>query len=76
MLKGRLGYNQENGRYGILSMDLWENKGLHCGETFEVKIKGEWVTDRIEMNNNNEWYLVSSKLKGDDLEYLQVRYLS
>ena len=23
MREGRLGYNYENGRYGLLSMDLW-----------------------------------------------------
>ena len=71
----RLGYNQENNRYGILSMDLWENEGLHCGDKVEVKINDEWVIDRIEYSHKNqEWYLVHSKLKGDDLEYLQVRY--
>ena len=35
----RLGYNQENNRYGILSMDLWENEGSHCGDKVEVKNK-------------------------------------
>ena len=75
MVKGRLGYNQQNDRYGILSMDLWENDGLHCGETLEVKINDEWKADRIEYSHKNqEWYLVHSKIKGDDLEYLQVRY--
>lgn len=58
MIQGRLGYNSENGRYGILSMDLWEDDGLHCGECFEVLIDGEWVEDRIEMNRSGEWYLV------------------
>ncbi len=75
MLKGRLGYNQQNDRYGILSMDLWENDGLHCGETLEVKINDEWKADRIEYSHKTkEWYLVHSKIKGADLEYLQVRY--
>ena len=71
----RLGYNSENGRYGILSsMDLWEDDGLHCGEMLEAKINDEWVRDRIEMNRAGEWYLVYSKIVGNDLEYLQVRY--
>ena len=71
----RLGYNQQNDRYGILSMDLWENEGLHCGDKVEVKINEEWKTDRIEYSHENqEWYLVHSKIKGDELEYLQVRY--
>lgn len=32
MREGRLGYNCENGRYGLLSMDLWIDTGFHCGE--------------------------------------------
>ena len=43
--------------------------GLHCGETFEVKINGKWVTTRIEMGRN--WYLVG--IKTDDLVGLIVR---
>ena len=31
MREGRLGYNYENGRYGLLSMDLWIDTGFHCG---------------------------------------------
>lgn len=75
MIQGRLGYNSDNGRYGILSMDLWEDDGLHCGECFEVLIDGEWKADRIEYSHDTEeWYLVYSKLRGSDLEYLPVRY--
>ena len=29
MREGRLGYNCENGRYGLLSMDLWVDTGFH-----------------------------------------------
>jgi hypothetical protein len=72
MIKGRLGYNHENDRYGILMMDLWEHDGLHCGETFEINLDDKWVADRIEYDG--EWYLVYSGLRGDDLEYLRVRY--
>lgn len=36
MIKGILGYNEENDRYGLLVMDLWKVKGFHCGETLEV----------------------------------------
>lgn len=43
--------------------------GLHCGETFEVKINGKWVPTRIEMGRN--WYLVG--IKTDDLVGLIVR---
>lgn len=55
---GILSYNYDNKRIGILDvMDLWADDGLHCGETFEVYIKGEWVADRLEMSGS-EWYLV------------------
>lgn len=73
MIQGRLGYNSDNDRYGILSMDLWEDDGLHCGECFEVLVDGKWIEDRIEMNRNGEWYLVYSKLKGSELEYTPIR---
>lgn len=71
---GKLSYNYENERYGILDrMDLWLDSGLHCGECFEVFINGEWVADRIELSKG-EWYLVYSKLCGDELEGIKVRY--
>lgn len=38
MREGRLGYNCENGRYGLLSMDLWIDTGFHCGECMEVLV--------------------------------------
>ena len=70
---GYLGYNSGNDRYGILNdMDLWLDNGLHCGECIEVYLNGEWVADRLEYLD--EWYLVYSKLKGDSLEHLKVRY--
>ena len=43
--------------------------GLHCGETFDVKINGRWVSTRIEMGN--DWYLVG--IDTDDLVGLIVR---
>lgn len=70
---GFLGYNDRNGRFGILSdMDLWVDDGLHCGELVEVRVNDKWMVDRIELSD--EWYLVYSKLKGDELEHLRVRY--
>lgn len=71
----RLSYNYSNDRFGILnSMDLWENDGLHCGQGLEIYINGEWRNDRIEMMRDNVWYLVESKLKGNQLEGLKCRY--
>ena len=43
--------------------------GLHCGETFDVKINGKWIPTRIEMGRS--WYLVG--IKTDDLVGLIVR---
>jgi len=72
---GKLGYNYDNKRMGILSFDLWVRgkEGLHCGEMLEVYIKDEWVADRLELSGS-EWYLVNTNLKGDQLEGLNVTY--
>lgn len=72
---GILGYNYDTDRYGILSFDLWENDGLHCGEVFEIYLDGKWLVDRIEYKfSKKEWYLVYSKLSNDELEDLKIRY--
>lgn len=55
MREGRLGYNSSNGRYGILSSDLWIDTGLHCGECLEVLVDDKWVPTRMEMNLAREW---------------------
>lgn len=72
MTVGRLGYNVDNDRYGVLVMDLWKVEGLHCGDTFEIWLDGKWKAERIEMSD--QWYLVYSKLKGGKLEGKKVRY--
>ena len=55
MKQGRLGYNSSNGRYGLLSSDLWIDTGFHCGECLEVLIDDQWVQTRMEMNPAREW---------------------
>ena len=72
MKQGRLGYNSSNGRYGLLSSDLWIDTGFHCGEGLEVLVGDEWVQTRMEMNLAREWYLVGTPYCGD-LEYVQAR---
>ena len=47
MREGRLGYNCENGRYGLLSMDLWIDTEFHCGECMEVLVDDQWVRTRM-----------------------------
>ena len=72
MIQGRLGFNHENGRYGLLISDLWEHEGFHCGEPLEVIVDEKWVSTRMEMNMSNEWYLVGTPYSGD-LEYILAR---
>ena len=72
MREGRLGYNYENGRYGLLSMDLWIDTGFHCGECMEVLVEDQWVQTRMEMNLAREWYLVGTPYCGE-LEYIRAR---
>ena len=31
--------------------------GLHCGEGFAVLVGTEWVSTRIEMGDNDHWYM-------------------
>ena len=72
MKQGRLGYNSSNGRYGLLSSDLWIDTGFHCGEGLEVLVDDKWVQTRMEMNLAREWYLVETPYCGN-LEYVQAR---
>lgn len=74
MVEGRLGYNQEQGRYGLLVSDLWEHPGLHCGECLEVQLPdGSWTVARMEMDNSGIWYLVGAPYRGEGLEYVRAR---
>lgn len=70
---GRLGYNSEKDRYGILVSDLWEIEALDSGDKVEVYYNDEWINDRIEYNDNlKSWYLVESNLVGEELAGLNV----
>lgn len=71
-ITGRLGYNSENGRYGLLVSDLWEHEGFHCGEGLEVLVDDEWVQTRMEMTSDRQWYLVGTPYEGR-LEYVRAR---
>ena len=72
MITGRLGYNSDNDRYGLLVSDLWEHEGFHCGEGLEVMADGKWIATRMEMSADREWYLVGTDYIGD-LEYIRAR---
>lgn len=72
MREGRLGYNQDEDRYGLLVGDLWYHPGLHCGECLEVMLNGEWTPARMEMDSGL-WYLVGTPLIGMALEGVRAR---
>lgn len=71
-ITGRLGYNSENDRYGLLVTDLWEHTGFHCGEGLEVLVDDEWVHTCMEMGIDRKWYLTNTPYYGD-LEYVRAR---
>lgn len=75
MITGRLGYNRDNDRYGLLVSDLWKIEGFYCGQSLEVCVDDEWVPTRMEMDWNSDggnWYLPGTPYYGD-LEYVRAR---
>lgn len=72
-ITGRLGYNDANGRYGLLVSDLWEKSGFNCGESLEVLVDKKWIKTKMEMSTKQEWYLAGTNLKGEQLEYVKAR---
>ena len=70
--QGRLGFNENNGRYGLLISDLWEKEGFHCGDCLEVLENGKWVKTHMEMSPDEEWYLEGTSYYSD-LEYVKAR---
>ena len=71
-IEGRVGFNSQNGRYGLLVSDLWQHTGFNCGECLEVKVDDKWVKTRMEMDIDRNWYLVDTPYTGD-LEYVRAR---
>ena len=53
-------------------MDLWIDRGFHCGECMEVLVDDQWVRTRMEMNPAMEWYLVGTPYCGN-LKYVRAR---
>ena len=73
-IPGRLGYNSQNGRYGLLNSDLWEHEGFHCGEILDIWDEDDekWIPTRMEMSIDREWYLVGTPYRGDLIEGLHA----
>ena len=74
-IKGVLGYNSRNDRYGLLACDLWEIDGFHCGDILDVwdYDSEQWIPTRIEKHFQGDWYLVGTEYSGLSLEGLRAR---
>ena len=69
MKQGTLVYDHATDRYDIrFDLDRYYG-GLHCGECFDVMVRGKWKPTRIEMAA--DWYLVG--IRTDNLQGLRVR---
>jgi hypothetical protein len=59
MIEGKLIYDHTMGRLNIVNDDGTEHCGLHGGTVIEVKTApGIWVSARVEMDVDDDWYLV------------------
>ncbi|EDP16615.1 hypothetical protein ROSEINA2194_01050 [Roseburia inulinivorans DSM 16841] len=68
-MTGALVFDERTDRYDI-RFDLNSYYGgLHCGECFDVFVRGKWKPTRIEYGDN--WYLVG--IRAEDLNGLRVR---
>ena len=68
---GALIFDERTDRYDI-RFDVSEYYGgLHCGDCFDVFVRGKWQPTRMEMNATQEWYLVV--VRANDLNGLRVR---
>ena len=68
---GALIFDERTDRYDI-RFDVSEYYGgLHCGDCFDVLVRGKWKPTRMEMNATQEWYLVG--VRANDLNGLRVR---
>ncbi len=59
MVEGRLVCDHTMERLNIVNDDGMAYSGLHCGTVIEVRTApGVWVSTRVEMSTDDEWYLV------------------
>lgn len=66
-MTGALVFDERTDRYDI-RFDLNSYYGgLHCGECFDVFVRGKWKPTRIEYGDN--WYLVG--IRAEDLNGLR-----
>lgn len=62
---GQLTYNAETERYELDSVEL------HCGDVLSVLVGTEWIDTRIELDGNDEWFLIG--LTGSQIGGLVAR---
>ena len=68
MLETVLVFDERTDRYDIrFDLNTYYG-GLHCGECFDVFVRGKWKPTRIEYGDN--WYLVG--IRAEDLNGLRV----
>ncbi len=68
---GALVFDERTDRYDIrFDLNTYYG-GLHCGECFDVFVRGKWKPTRIEYGDN--WYLVG--IRAEDLNGLRNWYL-
>lgn len=59
MRQGTLSYDFGSERYEIAFDDGGQRVELHCGDTFQIRVDGEWKSTRIEFDwETEDWYLV------------------
>lgn len=69
--EGILVYDTANNGYDIrFDLEVYYG-GLYCGSCFEVRVKGQWIPVRMELDLPERWYLVG--LPHIELNGLQVR---
>lgn len=77
MIDGRISYNADADRYGVLVSDLWRVSGLHCGDRLRVMIDASWQPAHMEYDHRRQqWYLIlddGSQIYGNDMEYMRVQ---
>ncbi len=68
-MTGALVFDERTDRYDIRFDVNDYYGGLHCGECFDVFVRGKWKPTRMEYGDN--WYLVG--IRAEDLNGLRVR---
>ena len=68
-ITGRLCYNYDVDRYGLVSDNQWADYGFHCGEPLEVLVDDVWVKTSMQLvsivDGIREWGLVDTPYRGN-----------